>query len=136
MRVKVNKNNYFYPDIVIVCGDLRKDKRGNLLNPLVVIEVLSPSTQDYDLGAKLKAYLALPGLQEYLVIHQDKVQVTHYWRDEAGWRVEVVSELAGAVSLPSLGLSLPLGEAYKRVAFEPEEGGAFDDDTPPDGDEA
>lgn len=84
MRVKVRAASaYFYPDVVIVCGQPRfeDEQEDNLLNPTVVIEVLSPSTEDFDRTEKFFAYQRLDSLREYLLVSQDKVCVEHFIRN-------------------------------------------------------
>ena len=120
LRVKVSAQGlYTYPDIVVVCGapqfeDAHVD---TLLNPTLVMEVLSPSTEAYDRGAKFGYYRALPSLQEYLLVAQDKLLVEHYVRAEASWVLTATIDAAGEVQLPSIGCTLPLAEVYRKVVF-------------------
>ena len=78
----VQTGSYFYPDVVVVCGEPRfeDDTFDTLLNPVVVIEVLSPSTAAFDRGEKFEHYKQLASLQEYILISQDSVRVEHYQR--------------------------------------------------------
>ena len=86
--------------------------------PSRALQVLSPSTEAYDRGAKWAYYRQLDSLQEYILVSQDKPLVEHYVRQEDGsWKFTATGGLEGAITLPSLGCVLPLAEAYDRVTF-------------------
>ena len=88
MRVKVSSTGtYTYPDVVVVCDEPRFEDGhfDTLLNPTVLIEVLSPSTAAYDRGEKFRRYQYLDSLCEYILISQDRIRVEHYLRQEDGW---------------------------------------------------
>src|SRR4051812_42258251 len=115
MRVMVSAQGmYTYPDTVVVCGGPQvEDAHGDtLLNPTVIVEVLSPTTELYDRAANFGYYRELPSLREYLLVAQDKMLVEHYVRQEAGWLLTPTSDPAAAVVLPSIGCTLPLAEVY------------------------
>jgi len=82
MRVKISSKKYLYPDVSVVCGEvqLSDDKFDNLLNPTVIIEVLSDTTEAYDRGTKFQNYRKLESLQEYVLIAQDKPYIERYMR--------------------------------------------------------
>jgi len=120
-RVKVSASGlYTYPDVTIVCGEpeFDDDKKDTLLNPMVLIEVLSPTTEDYDRGGKFKHYRTLSSLQEYVLISQDEALVEHYVRNENQWVFSEIDSLAETLVLPSLDCELPLAEIYLKVQFE------------------
>lgn len=112
---------YRYPDASVVCGKPVFDKVEGfdvLVNPLQVVEVLSPGTAHLDRKEKREAYQALASLQEYLIISQDAPHVTQYVRQPDGqWLRQDVGDLASAINLTSLGCSLPLREIYEDVDF-------------------
>lgn len=113
MRVKVTQiDSYFYPDVVVVCGEPRAedDTFDTLLNPTVVVEVLSPSTETYDRGEKFEHYQQIASLKEYVLISQDKIRVEHYHRQETEFR-----GLEDVLSLLSIGCELRLQDVYRRV---------------------
>jgi len=115
MRVHTPSGLDTYPDISVYCGepDLG-DHKTTLLNPTVIIEVLSPSMRDYDRGGKFAYYRSIVGLQDYLLIDPAAVLVEHFRRvgpDE--WLLHVYSDLAAEVVLESLDLSLSLGAIYQ-----------------------
>jgi Uma2 family endonuclease len=128
MRVKVAQTGlYTYPDVVVVCGEARFDdeQRDTLLNPTVVIEVLSKSTEAYDRGEKFEHYRKLDSLAEYLLISQDKVHVDHYVRQpDQQWLLSETSALDHTVQLAAIGCELVVAEIYDKVdmSIPPERG--------------
>ena len=121
MRVKVNAIKYNYPDVSVVCGEplFAEGKFDTLLNPSVIIEVLSDSTEDYDRGTKFKHYMGITSLQEYILIAQDEVRVDHYTRQAEGdWRLLVSKSLEAVMQLPSINCTLLLADVYRKVTFE------------------
>lgn len=121
MRVKIDPiKKYAYPDLVAVCGDARFEdaETDTLLNPVLIIEVLSPSTAAYDRGAKFEHYRQIPSLREFVLIEQDRPHIEVYRRDADGsWRLFEQNDLEGTVSLESIGCHLTLREIYARVEF-------------------
>jgi len=108
-----------------VCGQLLVEKiQGQvmLVNPLLIVEVLSPSTEAYDRGRKFTAYQSIESFQEYLLVAQDRPYVTRYVRQTDGqWLRSDVEGLDRAVKLESLDIALPLSEIYLLVDFPPPE---------------
>ena len=120
MRVSIpSVKSYFYPDVGVVCGEPRfeDDVFDTLLNPIVIIEVLSPSTEAYDRGEKFSHYRQLTSLQEYILVSQDKVCVDHYVRHAAQWILTDFQELEQHLPLTSIECELPLQEIYESVSF-------------------
>ena len=118
MRVRTSPAvSYFYPDVVIVCGEPRfeDDTFDTLLNPIVVIEVLSPSTAAYDRGEKFEHYKQLASLQEYILISQDRVRVERYYRQETQWNCNTFQHLEDMLPLTSIGCEASLRAIYRRV---------------------
>ena len=110
---------FFYPDFSVVCGapeffDGRDDV---ILNPVLVGEVLSKSTEDYDRGGKFARYRQIETLQTYLTIAQDRPEVVLYERQESRWVLTEYVHLTESVELSSLGISLSLAEIYEDVSF-------------------
>ena len=109
-----------YPDIVILCGEpvLTDDHLDTLLNPTILIEVLSPSTEAFDRAEKWVHYQEIPSLQEYLLFAQGAPRVDHYLRqDDGSWRYAVTIGLDSSVELPTVGCTLTLAEIYEQVTF-------------------
>ncbi len=121
MRVGINAGvSYFYPDIAVTCDKPRfeDDVFDTLINPQVIIEVLSDSTAGYDRGEKFIRYRQLESLQEYILISQDQVQVDHYLRQGKQWVLSEFSTLEDVLSLVSIEAELPLNQIYRFVELE------------------
>lgn len=123
MRVKMIAHAvYTYPDVVVVCGrpEFEDRERDTLLNPTVLIEVLSPSTEAYDRGAKFEAYRSLPSLSDYLLVAQDRAAVEHYTRQaDDRWLLAAYTGLDAVVRIESIGCELRLADLYDKVEFPP-----------------
>lgn len=119
MRVRVSVTGlYTYPDIAVVCGEpeFEDDELDTLLNPTLIIEVLSDSTADYDRGTKFAHYRTLPSLREYLLFAQDRVHVEHFVRQpEDRWLLTESDDPASILDLEAIGCKLELAAAYERV---------------------
>lgn len=121
LRVQISKNeSYTYPDIVIVCDPpaFHDDRSDTLLNPAVLIEVLSPSTEAYDRGLKSAQYRTVASLKEYVLVSQFEARVEVFRRQEGGgWLLTEAVGLEDVCKLPSLGCEVPLAEIYSKVEF-------------------
>ncbi len=120
MRVKVSSmGRYTYPDVIVVCDEPRFEDShfDTLLNPTVLIEVLSPSTASYDRGEKFAAYQKLDSLCEYVLISQNSVRVEHYLRQEQTWDLTEFHSLADVFQLGSIGCELSLQAIYAKIEF-------------------
>lgn len=108
---------YTYPDIVALCGEpeFEDDHLDVLLNPGVIVEVLSPSTEAYDRGAKFDHYRSIETLQTYVLIAQDNAHIEQFQRQEGGWLLTVAKGLAATVRLEIIGCELALVNVYERV---------------------
>jgi len=118
MRVKVSVTGlYTYPDVVVVCGEPQFEDAevDTLLNPKVVVEILSKTTEDYDRGTKFVHYRTLPSLTEYLLVSQDQIHVEHYLRESGGWLLTETGRREDVIELPSVGARLALAEIYDGV---------------------
>jgi Uma2 family endonuclease len=122
MRVRIpSANVYTYPDAVVVCGEPRFEDAAadTLLNPTVIVEVLSKSTETYDRGAKFSYYRTLESVAEYLLIAQDEFHVEHYVRQADGrWMLADIRAPESSVGLDSIRRSLPLRDVYEKVEME------------------
>ena len=124
MRVFASQSRaYVYPDIVVACPpiEFKDEKRDTLLNPQVVVEVLSPSTESYDRGKKFDLYRQSESLRQYVLIAQDEPRVMSYIRQSDGvaWLLTPLAGLNAMLDFPTLGLSVPLSEIYRNVEFPP-----------------
>ena len=109
----------------VLCGDPVFEKIGGveaLTNPVVLVEILSPSTEAYDRGDKFTYYKSIPSLQEYLLVAQHRAHITHYVKEvNERWRYEELNELDSDITLTTVGCALALSEVYRNVRFEPYE---------------
>lgn len=121
MRVRTTPDDYVYPDVVIVCGEpLFEDAEYTLLNPTVLIEVLSKSTEARDRGDKLHDYHALESVTDYVLIAQDKMLVDHYLKQDNGdWTLRSYTKPDEVIRLSSIGCELSLAELYAQVKLPP-----------------
>ena len=109
---------YAYPDLTIVCGEpIVHDDHGDvLLNPVVIFEVLSRSTEAYDRGEKFERYKTIETLTDYVLVSQDRARLEHFSRQPDGtWSPAEVSGLDASLDLASIDCRLPLAEVYDRV---------------------
>mgnify|MGYP006306247721 CR=1 FL=1 len=120
MRVKVDElEKYTYPDVVIVCSDIEIEKiKGmeTLLNPVVIFEILSDSTEEYDRGDKFTHYRFIPSLREYILVSQKEFLVEKYLIDDKlMWNLTTYDNKEDILNIDSISCSLPLSEIYYRV---------------------
>lgn len=124
MRVKVSATGmYTYPDVVAVCGEphFEDEAVDTLTNPTLIVEVLSPSTEAYDRGAKFAHYRRVASLAEYVLVAQDRVSVERLVRQGEQWILSAVDNLDDVVRLASIDATLRLGAIYDKVTFAPDQ---------------
>ncbi|MCX6597379.1 MAG: Uma2 family endonuclease [Acidobacteria bacterium] len=120
-RVRATARNYVYPDVAIVCGQpqLADSHADIVLNPQVIIEVLSPSTADFDYGGKFALYRTLSSLQEYILVSQDAYLVEVFRRvPEHQWMLSSYAGAEAVVPIECLSIALPLTELYAGVEIQ------------------
>ncbi len=120
MRIKVSDSGlYTYPDVVVVCNEPRFEDSyfDTLLNPTVIVEVLSPSTETYDRNDKFLSYQTLASLQEYILVSQKGVGVEQYVRQNGTWILREFQSLEDVLQLASIECSLALRAIYAKVKF-------------------
>lgn len=122
MKVRMpDSRKFFYPDVTVVCGEpqFHDDRTDIILNPVLVVEVLSKSTEAFDRGEKFQAYQQLDSLREYVLIAQDKAVVEQFVRQGAGkWTYAAVIGRESSLSLPSVECELNLSAVYDKVDWE------------------
>lgn len=122
LKVHNEANSLFtYPDISIVCGELQKwqGRNDTITNPVVIIEVLSESTQLYDRGQKFKLYRSIPSLKEYLLISSIEYMVEQYTKQaDDVWSFRELTNPEDRMSIESIGFSCAIKELYRNVSFE------------------
>lgn len=120
MKVEVSKDLYYYPDVVVACDPPGGD-RYTKKQPILIVEVLSPSTARIDRYEKLMSYRSIPTLREYVLIAQDEMQVELYRRQEDGtWQHEILTQPDESLEFTSVSLNLTLAQIYRRVQFDEE----------------
>lgn len=122
LRIHIPKNSLFtYPDISIICGklELLDDKFDTATNPSVIIELLSPSTRNYDMGEKFTLYRDIDSLKEYILIDTEKVFVQKHIRNaDNSWQLTDYKSLDNAFTIDTVQISLSLKDIYESISFE------------------
>jgi Uma2 family endonuclease len=128
LRVRIDALRIFtYPDISVACGtpQFGEERADTLLNPILIMEILSPSTEITDRTTKFARYRRIPSFREYVLIAQDKPLIEHYVRQDNGtWSWSAVEGLEESIYLPTIDCTLALAEVYEQVTFSPEESGS------------
>jgi len=121
MKVRTNPTGlYSYPDLTVVCGEpiFHDEHRDVLVNPTVIVEVLSPTTEAFDRGTKWICYQQIATLSDYLLIAQNRPFIEHYVRQTDGrWLYSIAESLAASVEIASIDCRIPLAEVYERIEF-------------------
>jgi len=122
MRLLVSDTGlYTYPDVAVVCGKpILADTHGDVLtNPVLIVEVLSDSTEDYDRGKKFHQYMRIPSLQEYLTVSQtDKLIDQRIRQPDNSWLIRELVPASGNVPIQCLGVELDFADVYDKVEFD------------------
>ena len=118
IKVRVTKNVYYYPDVIVSCEE--NPENAYFRNqPILIVEVTSPSTKHIDRREKLLFYQQMPSVQEYVVVDQHKMNVeVHRRQPNGGWITYYFNEPSDEIEFQSVGLTLPISEIYRRVRFE------------------
>lgn len=120
MRIQMASGKYTYPDLSAVCGESQfaPNVFDSLINPTLILEILSPSTEAYDRGQKFRNYRLLPSLREYILVAQDspRIERYHLLKDDI-WSFIEVAGLDSSIELLSIDCTLPLAEVYEDVEF-------------------
>lgn len=123
MRINIPENTlYTYPDISIFCGELtlQGDEEDTAILPMVLIEILSPSTKQYDRGAKFKLYRDIPSLKEYILIDIESINIEAFRINEHNkWELEEYKIISGQLSIPSVQVNIPIIDIYERTKLSP-----------------
>lgn len=122
LRVKIEASGlYTYPDLSVVCGEDQHvdEEKDTLTNPTLIVEVLSPSTENYDRGRKFEHYRQIPSLKEYLLVCQDAPHIEQFIRQANQWVLRDAFGLKTKLVLPSLKISISLAAVFRNVKFPP-----------------
>ena len=108
-----------YPDVMVFAGEpqLNENRNDEVLNPILIVEVLSPSTADYDRKSKFRMYRSISSFCEYLLVEQDESFIEKYSKQSQGWLLSDFNNLEKSISLESIGVELPIAEIYRGVVF-------------------
>ncbi len=120
MRVQVNENSHYaYPDVMIVCDEpeFLNDRKNTLLNPMVIFEVLSESTELYDRGKKFQAYRSISSLRNYILISSESRQIEVFSKNGNGQWVIFDMDAEGKIKIPYLDCELSLDEVYEKLTL-------------------
>lgn len=128
MYVKAGDARLVAPDVSVVRGEPETESETRvLLNPILVVEVTSPSSIEHDRISKREYYSNVASIEAYLIVDQHRVFVELYTRSETGWHIQYFSDLGDEVPLAALDCSLPLRDIYQRISFEEEPPAAAED---------
>lgn len=121
LKVRIGRaGNYYYPDLTVVCGQLQyhDEHQDVLLNPTIVVEVLSPSTEADDRGRKWIQYQQIESLTDYIMVAHNEPFIEHYARQaDGGWHYESCSDLASQLTIQSIDCQVSLADVYEKVDF-------------------
>jgi Uma2 family endonuclease len=121
LRVKISETGlYTYPDIIVVCGEPEFEDQvfDTLLNPVIIIEILSKSTENYDRGKKFENYRKIKSLQEYLLVSQEEIHIDHYQRQNNQiWTFQSYTLPEEKIILSSINAQLILADVYAKITF-------------------
>jgi len=110
---------YVYPDVMVICGEIEIDplQQDTVMNPQVVVEVWSDSTQAYDRGDKFKMYRKIPSLREYVMIDQSAPYIEYYRRDGHFWVLQTLEDMDAILQLRALECEISLKEIYRKIEW-------------------
>ena len=122
MRILVRSSGlYTYADVSVVCGEteLAPDRNDTIINPVLIVEVLSPSTEKYDRSQKFELYRGLESLKDFLLVDQARVYIELYTRSASDtWLLQTFNSLSQTVTLVSVNLAIPVANFYDKVKFD------------------
>ncbi|KAA3602858.1 MAG: Uma2 family endonuclease [Calditrichaeota bacterium] len=124
LKIQIEKNGLFaYPNVSVFCGkpEFFEDRNDTITNPILIVEVLSDSTEGYDRGKKIELYRELETLQHYFLVSQKKTHVEHFYKNEKrNWELVESKDLQGILEIQDLEIEISLSEIYSKVEFEKE----------------
>lgn len=119
MRINIPENTlYTYPDISVFCGELQllDEEEDTVKDPTILIEILSPSTKEYDRGGKFKLYRDIPTLKEYILVDSLSINIEAFRVNDSGhWELEEYRNLSGNLNMPSINISVSIADIYHRT---------------------
>ena len=124
MRVQLSDardgQNKTRPDVAVRCGPVtpQSELRSYITDPIVIVEVLSPSTMDYDRGAKLDFYKSMPSLSHIAIVYQDQMRIEHYRRADDGWVTDVLTKPTDELTFEAVAFAMPVSQADFDITFD------------------
>jgi len=116
IRLKVSSRAYFYADVSVAGGQVADERDDNLTNPVVIFEVLSPSTERFDRDLKFQRYQSIDSLKDYILVSQEQVHIEHFTRQADGrWRLRHLRSRDEELKIDSIGVAIPIQRIYERV---------------------
>jgi Uma2 family endonuclease len=119
VRIWIEKaKSFVYPDAMVICGEIEtyENDQNSIINPILVVEVLSKSTESYDRGDKFHKYCSLPSFKEYVLIDQNKPVIdVLYKEDSSYWKMTTAIGLDKSITLNSIGITLKLEDIYQNI---------------------
>ena len=119
-RVQTTGSNYVYPDIAVICGGFQysAESANVITNPKVIVEILSPTTADFDHGGKFALYSRLPSFTEYVLVAQDQAMIEVFYKEsEVQWILRKYEGLNSVIKIRSLEIEIPAAEIYAGIEF-------------------
>ncbi len=122
MRVKIQSDSgYAYPDVAVACGDIEFEDNNfdTLMNPIIIIEILSKSTEAFDRGDKFACYRLIPSLQEYILVSQKRHRIERFVRkDDCSWSMFLYEDIEQTVKIETIDCEVPLSAIYRWIEFD------------------
>ncbi len=120
VKIHISNTKFVYPGVSVVCGEAQfaDDEQSRLTNPVMIVEVLSPSTADYDRGQKFDFYKSVTSVQHYLLLEQNTLLARLYTRRDKGWFLQEFTDSDDELPLNALEITVPLRDVYLDVVFE------------------
>jgi len=118
-RVRISGESYTYPDVSVVCDQsVAGGDEDNLVNPVVIFEILSPTTEKYDRGAKFQLYRTIESLQDYILVNQDQVRIEQFTRQADGtWKLRDLEGPEAELKIGSIGVAIALRRIYDQTGL-------------------
>ncbi|KAA3599328.1 MAG: Uma2 family endonuclease [Calditrichaeota bacterium] len=122
LKVQVKENGlYTYPDVSVICGEPEfvEERNDTVKNPLLIVEVLSESTADYDKGGKFTLYRDIDSLRHYILVEQKEARVEYFYKNEKEhWELVEFRNVSETLKIENLNIEIPLDEIYQKITFE------------------
>jgi Uma2 family endonuclease len=123
MRIAIPQEEFYsYGDAIVVCGEPQfvQDRQDLINNPILIVEVLSPSTRKHDHTTKFELYKRLESFRHYLLVDPEQVHIEYHWKtDNAKWKKREITDINDAIPIVGMGIEVSVKELYRRIKFQP-----------------